>query len=119
MSYEEICQIIKDRNLYKYLFHEDDCYLTDENGNDDLDKNEIEKVEQELATSNFTNYEQVDYVCNSDDMYCVIHFKTPDIYVKLTGEYDSYGGYDHEYNHEITQVFPKEITKIIYVENDL
>ena len=45
-------------------------------------------------------------------MFVVVKFD--DIFVKLVGEYDSYGKGDNYYENGIIQVFPKEITKTIY-----
>lgn len=110
LTFKEISEIIKEYDLYKYLFAEDDYYLEDLIIKGKEDEENVEKALKEIGF----DYIQVDYVCNTDEMFCVIYFKDSDIYIKLTGEYDSYGQYDHEYHRKITQVFPKEIKKIIY-----
>lgn len=60
------------------------------------------------------NAESVDSAYNSDELYNVVHFKDYNIYLKFTGEYDSYGSGEHNYNGEIREVFPKEVTVIQY-----
>ena len=60
------------------------------------------------------NVESVDSCCNSDELYTVVYFKDYNIYLKFTGEYDSYGSGEHNYNGEIREVFPKEVTVIQY-----
>lgn len=59
-------------------------------------------------------YEIVDSVCNSDEMYVVIKFKDHKCFIRIEGEYDSYGGGEHFYQGEITQVIPKQKTITIY-----
>lgn len=90
---EELIQIIKENDLQCDLFN---CY--DVSKFVDFPK----------------DYEQVDYVCNSDEMYCVIHFTEEDIYLKLTGEYDSYGQCDHDYDNGIKEVKPKQQLITVY-----
>ena len=90
---EELIQIIKENDLHHALF---ECYEASE-------------------TVDFPkDYEQVEYICNSDEMYCVIHFKEENIYLQLDGEYDSYGGGDHWYKGNIKEVFPKQVTITVY-----
>lgn len=100
MKAEEIIKIIQDNQLQESLFNESNS-------------------KEYLAELGLPSFEQLDYVCNSDEMYCIIHFKDEDIYLKFTGEYDSYGGGDHYYNDEIKQVFPKQVTITQYLENGL
>lgn len=112
LTFKKICKIIRKYDLYKYLFTMENEYLT-EDYNNNFEEEEL-KGEELLDSLNFKNYKQVDYVCNTDEMFCVIYFKDSDIYIQLTGEYDSYGQYEHDYHTEIKQVFPKQITKTIY-----
>lgn len=58
--------------------------------------------------------ESVDSAYNSDELYNVVYFKDYNIYLKFTGEYDSYGSGNHNYNGSIREVFPKEVTVIQY-----
>lgn len=110
LTFEEISEIIREYDLYKYLFEGDDYYLEDLIIKGKEDEENVEKALKEIGF----DYIQVDYVCNTDEMFVVLYFENSDIYVRLTGEYDSYGQYDHEYHRKITQVFPKEIKKTIY-----
>lgn len=91
MKAEEIIKIIQDNQLQESLFDEDA---------DDIGLSEL----------GLPNYEQVEFVCNSDEMYCIIYFKDDDIYIKITGTYDSYGDGEHDYDDSVTQVFPKQVT---------
>lgn len=62
----------------------------------------------------FEEFERIEQVCNSDEMYTVIYFKESDIYLKLIGEYDSYGNNDHNYTRGIIEVKPISKTIIAY-----
>ena len=107
LTFEKICDIIKSYNLYEYLFNEDEDFI------ENIEDSGYEGKEL-LDFLGFTNFKQVKHVRNSDEMYCVIHFEDVDIYILLTGEYDSYGQGEHSYHRKIKQVFPKQITITIY-----
>lgn len=112
MKAEEIIKIIKDNNLQKLFWP---SYTEIEI--DDLP--EDQDIEDYVANLGIKNFDILEKVCNSDEMYTIVHFKDEDIYLKFTGEYDSYGGGDHYYNDEIKQVFPKQVTITQYLENGL
>lgn len=120
--FEEIRNTIIENNLVQFFFEyysdETESYFHIENTNVDF---ELENIDQALIYLerflNLEDFEIVDYECNSDIMYCVVHFKKDNMYIKLEGEYDSYGQYNHDYFNKksrINQVFPKTIEKIIY-----
>lgn len=98
LTFEKICQLITMYNLVENLFND---YIP-------------EDIKKNLEFHGFKNYETVQYVCNSDEMYLTLHFKDVDIYVQLYGTYDSYGEYNHDYSSEIKQVFPKQKTITVY-----
>ena len=91
--------------LIKYIIKNDlQSFLFEEISNtDDADVNEF-----------LGKMEQKDYVVNSDEMYCVVYFIDHDIYLRLSGEFDSYGGGEHGYNGEIKEVNPKQKTITVY-----
>lgn len=98
MTAQELIDIIKDNNLQEDILRASNLYETC----DELSK----EIDEE--------HKLLEGVCNSDEMYAIVWFKQSNVFLKLTGEYDSYGGGDHYYDKEVTQVFPKEITKTIY-----
>ena len=120
MTANELIKIIKDNNLQEFLFTNeiDDVYeqfldIT-ELEDDEVDNYDL-LVEAVLDKIGFPkNYKQVDYTCNSDEMFCVIHFTEEDIYLKLTGEYDSYGQCEHDYDNGIQEVKPKQKLITVY-----
>ena len=118
---QEIIKIIKDNDLLQQFFNSDyweykDGDLEDfypegsDRGWKDLDK-AVENYLESLGLP--TEYSEVDGRCDTSEFWSVVHFPTEDIYLKIEGEYDSYGQGEHEYD-SITQVFPKEVTTIIY-----
>lgn len=114
MDYKKIKSIITDNNLQKMLFNLDnleDCRKLD----DDSDWYEsADQALEDLAKLGLKNMELVDNRTNNEEFYSIIHFKDEDIYIEISGEYDSYGIGNHYYNDEIRQVFPKQITTTIY-----
>lgn len=55
-----------------------------------------------------------DWVCNSDDMFSVIHLEDHNVFLMIKGEYDSYGGEQHDYMRGISEVKPEQKTITIY-----
>lgn len=119
--FEEIKKVILDEKLVQFFFE----YYNEENESynyfypNNIDSvNSTEDVLFYLKKwYDIEDFEVISYQCNSDEMYCIVYFKNEDIYIKLEGEYDSYGGNDHSYFYgekRITQVFPKKIEVIIY-----
>ncbi len=98
MTAQELIDIIKENDLQEQIL------------DDGIWSNNCEELSKIIPEE----HELLDAVCNSDEMYCVVWFKESNVFLKLTGEYDSYGDGNHDYDEEVTQVFPKEITKIIY-----
>lgn len=120
MTYEEIEKIIKDNYLQDAFFYSNDMNINygqfyEELENHDLFKGlENEEINKKLAELGLENFENVHYVCNTDEVQSVTHFKNDDIYISLTGWYDSYGGYDHDVYKDVKQVFPKKVENTIY-----
>jgi len=98
MTAEEIKKIIEENNLQRGL----------------MDYENTEETAEKLESLGVVNFEEVDSVCNSDEMYTIIHFKNDNIFLKLKGEYDSYGECQHDYDCGIEEVFPKTIQQTIY-----
>ena len=120
--FKEIQDIIIKNELVKFFFeyynYDKEAYLYIFNKEGDFEFEDTDQVLIYLEKFlNLSNFEVVESTCNSDTMYCVVYFKDDNIYVKLKGEYDSYGNYDHDYfndkNH-IIEVKPKKIEVIIY-----
>lgn len=110
MNSTELIKKIKDNDLQKLLFHLDcaDDYLED---TEFESEDELYKKFEELELGEM---EEMESVCNSDEMYCVINFKDHGIYLKLSGEYDSYGQYEHDYDCGIVEVKPETKTVTVY-----
>lgn len=107
-SAKELIEIISDNHFETALFHFESicCYLNDSN-DDEFETNELALTY--LEAYGLKNFKELEYVSNTDMMYCIIYFTDDDVYLKLTGEYDSYGQGDHTYDDAIQQVFPKEV----------
>ncbi len=105
----ELIKNIKNNDLQKIFFHlnEKKEYLSKK-------FTTAEEGEEKLKELGFGEMEQKSSVCNSDEMNVVIHFKDHNIYLMLTGEYDSYGEYNHDYDNGIKEVFPKTQTLTVY-----
>ncbi len=108
-SFEELKQFIKSHYLQKVFFDDYFDYEDYLDLNDELTEQEFEDFKKD--------FEMVESVCNSDELYSVAYFKDLNVYICLTGTYDSYGAGDHEYDEDITQVYPKEVSVITYVNH--
>jgi hypothetical protein len=119
MTFEDIEYFIRNTNSQYIFFDLDEGDLKgcisdflkeekDENGDTEFTKEELESV------FNRDNIEYKDGREDTTEFWAVCYFKEQDIYIRLDGEYDSYGNYEHEYNRGITQVHPKEIMKTVY-----
>jgi hypothetical protein len=109
---EEIIKIIQDKGLQKAFFEPE--YFDDKLEYLD-EEEEFETVEEYLTSVGLpTEFKQVDGRCDTSEFWSVIHFPVEDVYIKITGTYDSYGQYEHDYNQKVTQVFPRTIESIIY-----
>ena len=110
---EEIIKIIEDKGLQKALF---DCFDDEEYLLEELDEEgEFETANAYLESVGLpTEYKKVAGRCDTSEFWSVIYFPVADAYIKITGTYDSYGQYEHDYNRKVTQVFPKQITTTVY-----
>ncbi len=110
MKSTELINKIKENNLQIIMFHIN-------NKGEYLEETEFE-TEEELTAKfeelDFGEIKEVDSVCNSDEMYSVVHFVKHNVYLMLTGEYDSYGSDEHDYDCGIKEVNPKEKTITVY-----
>ena len=115
MNSQELIEVIQSNNLEKVFFNLDDIVNSMSNfesGSYLLDSEE--SCYKYITSLGLNNFEVVDWECNTDNMYCVINFKEDNVYLKLIGEYDSYGQFEHDYEKGIVEVLPKQITKTIY-----
>jgi len=112
ISGKEICKIIMDEHLQEALANEGDWvdYVQ-------YDKEKFKSPEEYMESLNLVNFEFVEGVCNSDELYQIVYFKDQNVYIKITGTYDSYDGYDHDYDDKVIEVFPKQKQIIVYEEN--
>mgnify|MGYP003404087434 FL=1 len=110
---EEIIKIIQDKGLQKALF---DCFDDEEYLLEELDEEgEFETADAYLESVGLPKeYKKVAGRTDTSEFWSVIHFPVEDVYVKITGTYDSYGQYEHYYNSKVTQVFPKQVTTTVY-----
>jgi hypothetical protein len=109
---EFIISTIQDKGLQEAFF--DPYYFEDQLENLDED-GEFETKEAYLESVGLpTEFKQVDGRCDTSEFWSVIHFPVEDVYIKITGRYDSYGQYEHYYNDQVTQVFPKQVTTTVY-----
>jgi hypothetical protein len=109
---EEIIKIIEDKGLQKAFFEPE--YFDDELENLD-EEVEFETVEEYLTSVGLpTEFKQVAGRSDTSEFWSVIYFPVADAYIKITGTYDSYGQYEHDYHEKVTQVFPKQVTQTVY-----
>lgn len=99
----DLIKVIIDNNLVRGFFERDFDYIDASQG-----------MYEFLATLGIKNFEIVDERIDSSEFWAIIYFKDEDIYLKITGEYDSYGNGYHQYYSYITEVRPKVVEKIIY-----
>ena len=112
MKVSEIIKIIKDNDLQKPLMEFDG---SSSDFIEYFDDKEFEEKEEALEYLKSLGLETIEFkasVCNSDEMYTILQING--IFLKLEGEYDSYGQYEHDYDCGITEVFPKQVTQTIY-----
>lgn len=110
---EEIIKIIQDKELQQAFF---DCFDDEDYILETVDEEgEFETLDAYLESVGLpTEFKEVDGRCDTSEFWAVIHFPVEDVYIKITGRYDSYGQCEHEYHQKVTQVFPKQVTKTVY-----
>jgi len=111
---EEIIKVIEDKGLQEAFFEPEyfeDC-LDDLSEDEDVDYDSKESYLESVGLP--TNFKQVAGRCDTSEFWSVIHFPEEDVYIKITGRYDSYGQYEHDYHQKVTQVFPKQVTTTVY-----
>ena len=115
MSSNELIKLITDNNLQEIFCEFGTGYNTLSEFFENKRYGEEDKeVYENIENLKLDNVESVDSCCNSDELYNVVYFKDYNIYLEFTGEYDSYGSGDHNYDGSIREVFPKEVTVIQY-----
>lgn len=100
MELKELIDYIILNKLQECIFKNGDIY----------DENDDILLEKYRALPEF---ETIEHICNTDEMYIIVLFKKLNVYLRLTGDYDSYGESNHYYNDKVSQVFPE--SKIITV----
>lgn len=107
---KELIEIIVQNDLLKPLFDGD----FDEVEIGDEDGEYIENVEKYVKeTLGLGELEYKDSREDTSQFWQVIYFKDHDVYLRIEGEYDSYGQGEHEYD-TIEEVKPKEVLTVIY-----
>ena len=116
MTFEEIEDFIQTSGCQGRLFSWDNYdlklaiknYFLEEGEDAEFTDGQIELV------FNTDNNIEVDCKQNTDEFWVVRYFKDQDIYIQLTGEYDSYGEGEHEYHREVKRVYPVEKIVTVY-----
>lgn len=115
MKADEIIKILKKNDLLPFFFECEKGYLSDIEY-ETLDDGKITSMEEEtsfLTTLGLANYQSKGGRSDTSEFWNVVYFPDYDVYLKISGEYDSYGQYDHSYD-EVEEVRPKEVTETIY-----
>lgn len=110
MTFEEIKEFIQTANCQGSLFSWDKydlklairAYFEEEGEDAEFTEGQIKLVFDP------DNNIKVAGKQNTDEFWVVRYFKDQDIYIQLTGEYDSYGECEHEYHNEVKRVYPVE-----------
>jgi hypothetical protein len=111
LTAEQIIKIIQEHNLQSCLFDGDDNYQLKAEAEDNGFGKDTAGFLQALGLPYF---QLIDFRCDTAEMWSVLHFPVEDVYLKITGTYDSYGQYEHDYDEQVTQVFPKQVTVTLY-----
>ena len=115
MGVEEIIKIIKEEDLLAFFFELESGYLVDYEHYTSEDEM-IESQEQEdayLKRLGLSNYVNKGGRYDTSEFWNVVYFPDYDVYVKISGWYDSYGQGEHEYSN-IKEVKPQTVTQTIY-----
>jgi len=107
MKSQEIIDRVNKLGLLQFLF-EGEAYDEIEDENDEI----IDDVDQ-YVKDNFGEIELLDGRADTSEFWQIVHFKDHNVYLKISGEYDSYGQGDHEYT-SVKEVFPKEVKVTVY-----
>ena len=110
MTAEELIKEIESRNLQEQFFDKDNW----ERLEDELEPFDWDEKKYLESIGLPTEYNEVAGRCDTSEFWTVIHFTNEDIYLRISGTYDSYGHGEHYYNKKVKQVFPKEVKQTIY-----
>lgn len=117
MGVDEIIKIIKEEDLLELFFEQDgDFFQKRDRFLDEDEENQIDTEEKEveyLTKLGLQNYEDKGGRADTSEFWNVVYFPDYDVYLKISGWYDSYGQYEHSYD-KIEAVTPKTVTKTIY-----
>ncbi len=116
MDGKQIIETIQENDLMQFFFELETEYLTPDYSYETNDGDELETDEDVvnfLTVLGLNKYENKGGRYDTSEFWNVVYFPDYDIYLKISGWYDSYGNSDHSYE-DIIEVKPKEITKTIY-----
>lgn len=106
----ELIEIINQNDLLDVLFNDEIEYAKLE----DADGNNVDDSKDYITNVlGLGELEYKDGRYDTSEFWQVIYFKDHDVYLKIYGEYDSYGQGEHSYDG-IKEVKPKEVTIIKY-----
>ena len=110
MNSNELIKLITDNNLQEVFCEFGMGYNTlSEFFENERYEEEDKEIYENIENLKLDNVESVDSCCNSDELYNVVYFKDYNIYLKFTGEYDSYGSGDHNYDGAINTTKTKKM----------
>jgi len=117
MEVKKLIEIIEENYLLEFFFECERGLLWEkEDEYDDEDKRGINSLEDEvkwLTNLGLNNFEDKGGRADTSQFWSIVYFKDYDVYLKISGTYDSYGEYEHEYD-TIKEVKPKQVTETIY-----
>lgn len=118
MRAEEIIKIIEEKGLQKEIFQlEEDYHIIDKAidvSEDNEEEIEFEDTKSALEYLGLEDAVIVDSREDTSEFWAIAHFIESDVYIRITGEYDSYGQYEHHYNSKVREVRPKTVSTVIY-----
>jgi len=109
LSFKEIEEIIRKNDLIDALW---DIVIFEE---PEVEYGNASTIDFKSLRKFFNNSEIIekDAKLTNDDIWCVLYFKQYDVYIKLYGEFNSYG--NNFYYNNIDEVTPQEKTCIEYI----
>ena len=114
--FKQIIKLIEKHDLTRFFFELETEYLTPDwsyetNEGDELETDE--DVVNFLTVLGLNKYENKGGRYDTSEFWNVVYFPDHDVYLKIIGEFDSYGQYEHSYD-DIVEVKPKQVTQTIY-----
>lgn len=114
MDGKQLIEVIKEEDLLRHFFECNESLIDYEHVTSKGVEIENEEQEKEYLNSlGLSNFEDKGGRSDTSEFWNIVYFPDYDVHLKISGWYDSYGGYEHDYTG-ITEVKPKEVTKTIY-----